>query len=175
MMKIGVIAATGTSTTIRERLKGGVMSERWIWVVRYVVVIILALILAAALGEMVLFKTTKFGRTGLNAARLVQFIGYSGALFVFWLLARRGAALLPASDERWRALKSMVLPLATLIVVACGQAVLLLILGPLMNKAWQQMYNWIFVAAIIFSAAWLVASLFTGSSSLAPLLGKRRA
>ena len=151
------------------------MKERWIWLVRYAVVIVLALVLAAALGEMELFKTTKFGKSGLNAARLVQFLGFGGALAVLWLMARRAADLLPASDERWNVLKSILLPLATLIVVASGQAVLLYVLGPLMNKAWQQAYNWIAIAAIIAAAAWLVAALFTGSASLAPLFGASRA
>lgn len=151
------------------------MKERWIWLVRYAVVIVLALALAAALGEMELFKTTKFGKSGLNAARLVQFLGFGGALAVLWLMAQRAADLLPASEERWNVLKSILLPLATLIVVASGQAVLLYVLGPLMNKAWQQAYNWIAIAAIIAAAAWLVAALFTGSASLAPLFGASRA
>src|SRR5438067_13901552 len=119
------------------------MKERWIWLVRYAVVIVLALVLAAALGEMELFKTTKFGKGGLIAARLVQFLGFGGALAVLWLMAQRAEALLPAGDERWNVLKSILLPLATLIVVASGQAVLLSVLGPLMDKEWQQAYNWI--------------------------------
>jgi len=150
------------------------MSERWKWIVRYLVVIALAAVIGAALGEMALFKTTKIGRTGLNAARIVQFLGYGGALFVLWLLAQRAAALLPAHDRRSGAVKSVLLPLATLAVVAAGQAVALLVLGPLMNKAWQAAYNWIAIAAIIASAAWLLFALFTGSSSLAPLLGRPR-
>jgi hypothetical protein len=147
------------------------MNERWIWLVRYVVVIVLALILAAALGEMELFKTTRFGKTGLNASRVVQFLGYGGALLVFWLLAQRAAALIPNGDERWKVVKSILVPLATLIVVACAHFVILLILGPLMSKALLPAYNWMFIAGIILSAAWLVAALFTGSSSLAPLFG----
>jgi hypothetical protein len=150
------------------------MAERWGWVVRYVVVIILAIVLALALGEMELFKSTRFGRSGLNAARLVQFLGFGGALVVFWLLARRGAALIPDDDERWNILKTVLVPLATLVVIAAGQAVLLLLLGPLMSKGWHEAYNWTFIAAIILSAAWLVFSLFTGSSSLAPLFGAPR-
>jgi len=150
------------------------MKERWMWLVRYVVVIILALILAAALGEMELFKTTRFGKTGLNAARLVQFLSYGGALAVLWLMARRAAALLPSGDERWSVLKSILVPLATLIVVASGQAVLLLVLGPLMNKAWQQAYNWVAIVAIIAAAMWLVVALFTGSASLTELFGAGR-
>jgi hypothetical protein len=147
------------------------MSERWTWVVRYVVVIILAVILAATLGEMALFKTTKFGKTGLNAARLVQFLAFGGALLVFWLLAQRSAALLDEKDARWILIKNILLPVATLIVVASAHAVMLLLLGPLMSKAWHQAYNWVFVVGIILSAAWLLAALLTGSSSLAPLFG----
>lgn len=147
------------------------MNERWVWLLRYAVVIVLALILATALGEMELFKTTKFGKTGLTAARVAQFLGYGGALLVLWLLAQRAAALLRSEDQRGKLLKSILVPLATLVVVACAHSVLLLILGPLMSKAWLSAYNWTFIAGIILSAAWLVAALFTGSASLAPLFG----
>jgi len=150
------------------------MRERWIWLPRYAVVIVLALVLAAALGEMELFKSTRFGKTGLNAARLVQFLGFGGALAVLWLMAQRTAALLPSGDERWNVLKSILVPLTTLIVVASGQAVLLLVLAPVMNKAWQAAYNWVAIVAIIAAAAWLVAALFTGSASLSPLFGTSR-
>jgi hypothetical protein len=149
------------------------MSERWSWTIRYAIVIAAALILAAAFGEMALFKTTRFGKTGLSAARLVQFLGYGGALLVLWLLAQRAAQLLPSSDPRWNVLKSTLVPLTTLIVVSAGQAVLLLLLGPVMNKTWHQIYSWVSVSAIILSAAWLLASVLTGSSSLAPLFGAR--
>jgi hypothetical protein len=147
------------------------MNERWMWMVRYAVVIVLALILAAALGEMELFKTTRFGKTGLNASRVAQFLGYGGALLVFWLLAQRAAGQLRGEDDRGRLIKSILVPLATLIVVACAHSVILLILAPLMSKAWLPAYNWTFIAGIILSAAWLVVALFTGSSSLAPLFG----
>jgi hypothetical protein len=147
------------------------MSDRWQWVVRYVVVIVLAVILAATLGEMALFKTTRFGKTGLNAARLVQFLGFGGALFVFWLLAQRTAVLLDGKNPRWTVIKSILLPVATLIVVASAHAVLLLMLGPLMSKAWHQGFNWVFIGGIILAAAWVLAALLTGSSSLALLFG----
>ena len=49
------------------------MSERWTWLIRYAVVIVVALVFAGVLGEMDLFKTTRFGgKTGLSAARLAQ-------------------------------------------------------------------------------------------------------
>ena len=149
------------------------MNERWSWIVRYAVVIAAALALGAAFGEMALFKNARLGRTGLSAAHLVQFLGYGGALAVLWLAARRAAALLPEQDPRWSVLKSTLVPLTTLIVVSAGQAVLLLLAGPLMNKAWHQVYNWVSVTAIILATAWLLAAVLTGSSSLAPLFGGR--
>lgn len=151
------------------------MNGQWIWTARYLVVILLALVLAAVLGEMELFKTTRFGKSGFNAARVAQFLGYGGALLVFWLLARRAAGLVSREDERSKLLKSILVPLATLIVVACAHSVLLLIVGPLMSKAWLPAYNWTFIAGIIVSAIWLVAALFTGSSSLEPLFGTGKA
>jgi hypothetical protein len=151
------------------------MSERWIWTVRYLVVIVLALILAAVLGEMELFKTTRFGKSGFTAARVAQFLGYGGALLVFWLLARRAAGMISREDERSKLLKSILVPLATLIVVACAHSVIFLVVGPLMSKAWLPTYNWTFIGGIILSAVWLVAALFTGSSSLEPLFGSARA
>lgn len=149
------------------------MNERWTWTIRYAIVIAAALILAAAFGEMALFKTTRFGKTGLNAAHLVKFLGYGGALLVLWLMASRAAALMPGQDPRWNVLKNTLVPLTTLIVVSAGQAVLLLLLGPLMSKTWHQIYSWLSVTAIILSAAWLLAAVLTGSSSLAPLFGGR--
>ncbi|HEY7238434.1 MAG TPA: hypothetical protein VH600_04640 [Burkholderiales bacterium] len=148
------------------------MNERWSWIVRYAVVIAAALALGAAFGEMMLFKTARIGRTGLTAASLVQFLAYGLALAILWLAARRAAALLPSDDVRWNVLKSTLVPLTTLVVVSAGQAVLLLIAGPLMGKAWHQTYSWISVTAITLSAAWLLAALLTGSSSLA-LFGGR--
>lgn len=150
------------------------MSERWKWLLRYAVVVVLAVILAVALGEMSLFKTTRIGKTGLNAARIVQFLGFGGALLVLWLTAQRAAALLPGHDRQWGMVKAILLPLTTLVAIAAGQAVVALLLGPLMSRLWQEIYNWIAVAAIILSAGWLLFALFTGSSSLAPLLGNGR-
>src|SRR2546421_8954178 len=111
------------------------MNERWSWIVRYLIVIVLALVLAAALGEMTLFKTTKFGKSGLNAARLVQFLGFGGALAVLWLVGQRAATLLAAGGQRLNVVKRLLLPLTTLIAVAPGQALVLFIPRPRVDQA----------------------------------------
>jgi hypothetical protein len=143
------------------------MDERWSWVIRYLVVIAAALILAAVFGDMALFKTTRFGKTGISAARLVQFLGYGGALLVLWMLAKRVAEVLPDHGGAWSVLKSTLLPVTTLVVVAVGQSVVLRLAAPLMKKQWLPFYNWVWVGLIIVCAVWLLAALLNGSASLA--------
>src|SRR5712691_2305026 len=111
------------------------MNERWMWVMRYVIVIVLALALAWVLGDMALFKITRFGKTGLTAARLAQLLGYGGALVVFWLLAQRAAELIGPEHGRLLLVKPVILPLATLAVLAMARPVVLRALGSMMTRS----------------------------------------
>ncbi|HYU71013.1 MAG TPA: hypothetical protein VEL09_16990 [Burkholderiales bacterium] len=139
------------------------MNERWMWVMRYVIVIVLALALAWVLGDMALFKTTRFGKTGLTAARLAQFLGNGGALVVFWLLAQRAAELSGPEQGRWLLVKPMILPLATLAVIAIAHPVVLRALGSMMTRSFRQGYNWGFIAALVACAVWLVVAVLSGA------------
>ena len=142
------------------------MNERWSWVVRYIAVIVVALVLAAVLGDMTLFKATKLGKTGISAARLVTFLGYGGALVIFWLMAQRASEMIMPVDWRSRLVKSTLLPVATLIVVVAGHVVLKPFLLPLLKKAWYPYFNWVTITLIILAACWLIAALLRGSSSV---------
>jgi len=133
------------------------------WVLRYVIVIVLALALAWVLGDMALFKTTKFGKTGLTAARLAQFLGNGGALVVFWLLAQRAAELIGPEHGRWLLVKPIILPLATLAVIAIAHPVVLRALGSMMTRSFRQGYNWGFIAALVACAVWLVVAVLSGA------------
>ncbi len=141
------------------------MNERWNWLPRYAVVIVVALILAAALGSTDLFtKTRLIGKT-LSASHLVRFLGFGGALAVLWLAAYRATAVLHEQGERWRIVQSLVLPMATQIVVAIAHPVMLLIVQPLMDKSLRQIFDWVFIASIVGSAGWLLMCMFNGSGS----------
>ncbi|HZP91492.1 MAG TPA: zinc ribbon domain-containing protein [Burkholderiales bacterium] len=143
------------------------MSENWNWVGRYVSVIVIAGVLAAALGSMELFQATTILNKKLSAAHIVRFLGYGAALAVLWLLAQRAALALGRQGGRWSFLRHLVLPLAMLIVVASAHSVILLVLRPMMDTALRNTYNWLFIAGIIAAAAWLIIALFNQSSPLA--------
>jgi len=136
------------------------VNERWSWLARYAIVLVVALVLGAALGAMDLFKETRVINRGLTASHLVRFLGYGGALTVLWLAAYRATSLFREHGERWRVLTAMLLPLATLVVVGSGHGVLLLVLDPLMDRTLHQIYDWLFIVGIIGSAAWLLVALF---------------
>ena len=141
------------------------MSKQWQWTGRYIVVIIIAVVLATVLGSMGLFETTTLGKK-LTAANIVQFLGYGAALGVFWLLGQRASLTFRSDGGRWEFLQHLILPLVTLIVVASAHGVFLIMLRRMLDAGQRNLYNWLFIVGIIASAAWFVAALFKHSSPL---------
>lgn len=142
------------------------MNQDWNWVGRFVAVIVVALILAAAIGSMDLFAKT-FVITGkLSAAHLVRFLGYSTALGALWMLGQRATMVLQQQGGRWSFMQHLILPVITLIVVASANSIALLILKPMMNASLHNIYNWVFIVAILACAAWVVMAVLGQSASL---------
>jgi len=142
----------------------------WNWVGRYIAVIVIALILAAAIGSMELFiRTSVFGGK-LNAAHLVRFLGYGAALAAFWMLGQRSTIAVQQHGGRWSFMQHLILPVVSLIVVSVAYTVALLILSPMMNAALHNIYNWVFIVAILACAVWVVMAVLGQSASLTSAL-----
>ncbi|MFL6581859.1 MAG: hypothetical protein ACJ8G2_14040 [Burkholderiales bacterium] len=143
--------------------------SNWAWISRYVFVIGIALIMGGAIGAFSLFKQTTLGTPKLTASGLVQFMGYGGALLLFWLLGRKAAEQFRSNEGRAAFLSYIVVPLVTLIVVAGAYTVLLTILRPFLEAGPRNVYNWIFVIGITVSAVWLAIALFHHSEPIIDL------
>lgn len=142
------------------------VNQDWSWVGRFVAVIVVALILAAAIGSMDLFSKT-FVITGkLSASHLVRFLGYSTALGALWMLGQRATMVLQQHKGRWSFMQHLILPVVTLIVVASTNSVALLVMKPMMTPALNNIYNWVFIVAILACAAWVVMAVLGQSASL---------
>lgn len=141
----------------------------WIWVGRYVVVIVLSLILSAALGHMALFEKTTLGGK-LSASHMVQFLGYGAALAALWMLGQRATIALQQQGGKWAVLQHLVLPGVSLLVVALAYSVLLLLLKPFMGATATSIFDWTFIAAILVCAGWLVMAVMNQSAPLTALL-----
>lgn len=140
------------------------------WLGRYVAVIVVALILAAAIGSMDLFEKTFVIDGKLSASHLVRFLGYSTALAALWMLGRRATMALQQHGGRWSFLQHLILPVATLIVVASANSIALLVMKPMMNASLHNIYNWVFIVAILACAAWVVMAVMGQSASLTAVL-----
>lgn len=128
----------------------------WGWVGQYAIAILLALLLGAALGSMPLFKETVLVTKKLKASDVAEFMGYGGALLLFWLLARRAATQVPTDPNGVSFLRYVIPPLATLMVVSASYSVLLVVGGPFLTKTGKTIYNWVFIVGIITAAVWLI-------------------
>ena len=147
------------------------LSMNWNWVGRYVAVIVVALVLAAAIGEMPLFGKTFLVSGKLNAAQVVRFLGYGTALIVFWIFGQRLTMVLRQQQgSRWAAAYNLILPIVTLIVVSALYSVILLVMKPLMDVTLQRIYDWTFILAIIACAIWLIMALLGQSDALTEAL-----
>lgn len=146
------------------------MNEKYGWFIRYAAVIVVTLVLAMALGSMDLFKSTPLVGEKLSAAHLVEFLGFGGALAVFWLTARRAAKILVDDGGRWSFIHYVLVPAATLFVIACAHGVLLLLLKPFMGDSAGTLYNWLFIIAILAASAWLLLAVMNQSTNLSNLV-----
>lgn len=131
-----------------------------VWWLRYVLVIIVALILGAALGELGFFRTTNLGFLKLTAGKLVQFLGYSCALVMLWLLGQRAALEMAKRGDWQKPASHFMVPLTTVIVVPASHPVLLLVLGGVLGPNLRKIYDWLFILGTLAAAAWLVMMLF---------------
>lgn len=124
------------------------------WMMEYGVAIILTFLFAVILGQIPLFRETAVGK--LHASDLVQFMGYGGAMIIAWFGARQLAAE-PPDDWKWlMPYRALILPVATLTMVAISYGVLLYICEPFMSKSGKTVYNWFFIAGIVAASVWLI-------------------
>jgi hypothetical protein len=146
---------------------------QWIWIGRYILAIVIALVLGTAIGEMKLFQQTTVGTAKLTAAGLVKFMGYAGALGMLWLLGLKAAHQMRTRGGKATFFGLVLVPLVTLIAVSSLYGVVLLLAKPFFGPALQTIYNWVFVVAITASAVWLAVALFQHAETLAELFGTR--
>lgn len=136
------------------------------WIGRYVGVIVVALILGSAIGGMELFAKTFVVSGKLSAAHLVRFLGYGTALAALWMLGQRTTMALQQHGGRWSFVQHLILPVVTLIVVSSAYSVTLLIVKPLLDLSLTNIYNWVFIIAILSCAVWVIMAVLGQSAPL---------
>ena len=152
----------------------------WGWVGKYVIVIIVALLLGVALGNLALFKSATLGNPKLTAALLVQFITHMAALALLWTLGWRAAEQMRESGRRMSVVAMIVVAFITLVITAVGYVVLSNFITPFIAKGVKDVVNWVFIFGVLAAATWFVLALFSGAEDLIAavrdgLAGKKQA
>lgn len=141
-------------------------SKNWGWIGKYVMVIFAALILGAVLSNLALFKSATLGNPRLTAALLVEFIAYTAALVMLWMLGWQAAEQMRASGERLAVVATIVVALFTLIITAIGYVVLSAFIDPFTSKSVKQAVDWVFILGVVAAASWFTLALFAGADDL---------
>jgi hypothetical protein len=147
------------------------MARDWIWVGKYIFVIVVALVLGVVLGNLALFRAATLGSPRLTAAALARFIAYGGALGLLWLLGKRASEQLRDAGGGAASLATPLISLATLIVVPSAYAVLMQLIRPFVSRDLRPFIDWTFIVGTIAAAIWLVWALFTTSDALLQGIG----
>ncbi|HXV67785.1 MAG TPA: zinc ribbon domain-containing protein, partial [Nitrospira sp.] len=111
-------------------------------------------------------KETMLPDTKLDASHLVEFLGYSGALVMVWLMGRKAAVQLDRDRSGFSFLRPLVTPLTALLIASASYKVLLVLVNPFLDKSDRLTYNWIFVALIVASTLWLILVWFLKSAPM---------
>ena len=142
------------------------------WMMEYGVVMVFTFLFALILGHIPLFRETTIGK--IHASDLVQCIGYGGALVIAWFGALQLAAE-PPDDWKWLTpYRALILPVTTLAIMAISYGVLLYVCDPFLSKSGKGIYNWIFIAAIVASSAWLIVTWVRKCASQVAAVESRR-
>jgi len=149
--------------------------QGWLWIGKYIIVIVVALVLGAVLGGLEPFRSTTIGSAHVTAGTLVQFIAHSGALALLWALGYRHARQLARGSGGAAHLAGASLALMTLVVTASFHEVLLHFAAPLLAADTRTAIDWGFIAAIVAAAGWLLWALFTKSEAALATAGRRAA
>lgn len=150
------------------------MNKNWIWVGKFTVVIVVALLLGAILGNLPLFMSATLGTPKLTAGSLVQFISHAGALTLLWLLGQRLAQQLRSAGGLGGQLASPILALATLIVTISTYYVATQFSAPFLGRSVKSSIDWMFIIGILAAAVWLVWMLYENAEAIMEAISKAR-
>ena len=146
--------------------------NNWIWIGKFVIVIVAALVLGETLGSLELFRNTTLGTPKVTAGSLVRFFGHGGALVLLWMLGQQLTRQIRALSGGMARLADPVLALITLIVTASAYIVLINFSAAFLSDGVRTMLDWVFILGILAAAVWLVWALFHNSEAVMEAIGK---
>ncbi len=145
------------------------------WLLGHILVIGVTAILGASIGKLAAFQEAQLLGGRLTAATLAQLLGGGGAVLFLWLFGRALALRLRAKGGPRSVLYDLLMPVLTLGSVAIGYAVVLRLLGPILDEAQLSACAWGFLLGACVCAIWLCMAVFSHAEALRTLAHYRHA
>ncbi len=134
------------------------MSKTWNWVAPYTFAILAVLLAGPLLSSLSVVQSLSFPSLRLNGSNLTRLIADLTALGLFWALAFTAFNEISEKGRGSSFLRSLVLPLATLLVIIFGNKAFRSVGTPFVELIGSAQFAWYYAGGLLLAALWLTVA-----------------
>ena len=142
------------------------MSKPWTWIAPYTFAILAVLLAGPLLSSMAVAQSATVPYLALSGPHVIRLGADLLALTIFWLLALAASQQLPDNGRGSSFLRSLVLPLTTLIVILFANKALRTVGLPLVEQIGSARFASGYAIGLVGSGLWLTAAWLMNHPSL---------
>ena len=142
------------------------MSKSWNWVTPYTIAIVAALLAGPMLSSLSLIQSASVSYFQLSGPQAIRLCAAILALAILWVFAFSASHKIPGNGYGSSFLRTIVLPLATLVVVVLANKAFRTVGLPLIEQLGSARFAWGYAISLVGAGLWLTAAWFLNRSSL---------
>jgi serine/threonine-protein kinase len=142
------------------------MSKSWTWITPYICAILAMLLAGPLLSNLAVAQSISIPYVPLNGPHAIRLFASLLALTILWILAFTASQKITDNGRGLGFLRSLVLPLTTLIVMLFAHKVFKTIGLPLIEQIGPSRYAMGYAIGLLGSALWLTATWLLNQNSL---------
>lgn len=131
------------------------MSKAWNWIAPYTFAILAVLLAGPLLSSLSVVQSLSFPSLRLSGSTLTRLIADLAALGLLWALSFTAFREVPDNGRGSSFLRSIVMPLATLLVVIFGNKAFRSVGTPFVEFVGSAQFAWYYAGALFIAALWL--------------------
>ncbi|MGH7219671.1 MAG: hypothetical protein ACREI1_05015, partial [Nitrospiraceae bacterium] len=142
------------------------MSKSWTWIAPYTFAILAVLLAGPLLGSLASVQSVSVPYLQLNGPHAIRLAAHLIALAILWVLAFAAFQQIPDNGRGSSFLRSLVLPLTTLVTILFANKALRAVGLPLIEQVGSSRFAWGYAIGLVGSGLWLTAAWVLNRSSL---------
>ena len=142
------------------------MSKSWNWITPYTIAIVAALLAGPLLSSLSLIQSASISYIQLSGPQAIRLCAALFALAILWVFAFAASYKIPGTGYGSSFLRTIVLPLASLVVVLLANKALRAVGLPLIEQLGSARFAWGYAIGLVGTGLWLTATWFLNRNSL---------